>query len=333
MKAKALICDAAQKFALKEVELATPGDRDLVVRALCTGVSQGTELALIRNKISWGPYPILTGYQGVGIVEQAGKDSGYREGDRVIYRCNHGGIRLDGQAVTPTQGVHASHAVTPVDGNHGAMRVPEGASDEAASMFVMPSVGLHGVDMAGAAVGETAAVCGCGLIGLGVVAACVARGCRVVAVDVDAKRLEAAAWMGAEVCLNPGQQNLVEEMHRVKPGGADLVFESTGIPALLNQAIALCRGRGKFVFQGNYGGADIAFPFMAAHVRQLTAFFPCDDGYQPCRHTVLRAMANQSLPWDRLVTHRIKPKDAAAFYGELNAGRVQSLLGAIIDWR
>ena len=69
MRATALICDEKQRFHQADVNLADPAPDTVVIRALYTGVSIGTEFALIRNKLSWGPYPLCTGYQGVGVIE------------------------------------------------------------------------------------------------------------------------------------------------------------------------------------------------------------------------------------------------------------------------
>ena len=52
-----------------------------------------------------------------------------------------------------------------------------GAGMNVASLFVMPAVGLYGVDMANPRMGDTVVVYGVGMIGLGVVAACAQRGC------------------------------------------------------------------------------------------------------------------------------------------------------------
>ena len=71
MKAKALVCDAEQNFTLEDVLLKGPAPDQIAVRTHYTGVSIGTEFALVRNKISWGPYPLCTGYQGTGVVEEA----------------------------------------------------------------------------------------------------------------------------------------------------------------------------------------------------------------------------------------------------------------------
>ncbi len=111
---------------------------------------------------------------------------------------------------------------------------------DAAAMFVMPAVGLHGVNMANPRMGQKVVVYGVGLIGLGVVAACVHRGCDVIAVDVNPKSLELARAFGAEFCLNSRTCDVAAEVNRLAPGGADMVFEATWLSACLDSVIASC---------------------------------------------------------------------------------------------
>ena len=51
MKAKALICDEQQSFSIEDVVLTDPAADQVAIRTHYTGVSVGTEFALIRNKI------------------------------------------------------------------------------------------------------------------------------------------------------------------------------------------------------------------------------------------------------------------------------------------
>ena len=64
MQAKALICDEKQTFSIEEVTLKDLELGEVLVRNVCSGVSIGTEFALVRNKISWGPYPICSRFMG-----------------------------------------------------------------------------------------------------------------------------------------------------------------------------------------------------------------------------------------------------------------------------
>ena len=333
MDANALVCDEEQQFTFADVVLPEPGDGDLFVRTLYSGVSVGTEFALIRGKLSWGPYPLCTGYQGVGVVEAAGAGvQGFGPGDRVYYRHNRRIQLPDGGPVSAVSGVHCSWAVIDMADDPQVERLPEGVAADAASLFVMPAVGLHGVDMANPRAGEVVVVFGVGLIGLGVAAAAAHRGCCVVAVDKQADRLAVARKLGAGHLICAQEQDVGEAVGAVAPAGADVVFECTGVPECLDMAIPLCRRFGRFVLQGNYGAEPISWRFLPAHGRQLTMHFPCDDGGPACRSAVLRNMASGALAWGETITHRVPAQGSADFHAQINAGSVEGLVGAVICW-
>jgi 2-desacetyl-2-hydroxyethyl bacteriochlorophyllide A dehydrogenase len=332
MYAKALICDAEQRFSIEDVLLPDPGPDEIAIRTHYSGVSIGTEFALIRNKISWGPYPLCTGYMGTGTVEKIGDQiDNFEVGDRVYYRRNGSMKLVDGSAVSCVSGAHASLTVLPPNTTHGAAHVPAGLSMETAAMFVMPAVGLYGVDIANPRMGETVVVHGVGPIGLGVVACCVHRGCIVIAVDINPLALQIAREFGADVVIDGTKQDVTAEIARFAPEGADAVFECTGLPQCINPAIALCRKDGSFVWQGNYGAAPISLDFLPAHGRRLRMFFPCDDGLQPCRRAVVKNMAMGTLPWEKTITHRIAYTEAPEMFNRINQG-AKDVLGVAIHW-
>jgi L-iditol 2-dehydrogenase len=333
MNAQALICNAQQEFSLERVKLAELGSEDILVRTQISGVSIGTEFALIRNKLSWGPYPICPGYQAVGEVEKVGDDvTDFAPGDTVYYRTQKPFTLQDGAAVSPTCATHCSHAVIAPSDTHGPARLPDGVSAEAAGLFVMPSVALYGADMAGVSVGETVVVQGVGLIGLGSVAVCMLRGAKIIAVDVNAKRLELAKQLGASHLVNASEADPVQAVSEITGGGADVVIEATGETGLLDTAIQMARTNGKFIFQGNYGAGQMSLKFLEAHRRRLRAFFPCDDGYAPYRSAVMRMMQNGVLAFEKTITHRIAAGESADFYRAINRGEVKDVCGAIIQW-
>ena len=333
MKAKALLCDERQAFSTTDVVLPDTGPEDILIRALCSGVSIGTEFALIRGKLSWGPYPICTGYQAVGIVEEVGAGCDrFKPGDKVYYRDNRHIALPDGQTVSGVSGTHCSYALVNTRATHGLEHLPAGVADDVASLFVMPAVGLNGVDMANVRMGDTVVVHGAGLIGLGNVAFCSQRGAVVIAVDLDPRRLEIARKLGADYLIDASFQDVSQAVERIAPGGADVVFEATGIPACIDTAFTLCRKHGKFVYQGNYGAAPVSFRFLVPHGKRLTTFFPCDDGLEPCRRAVLKNMAQGVLPWEYTITHRIEAEDSAEFYTAINQGQAQDVVGAVIHW-
>jgi len=334
MKAKALICDEKQNFTLQDVVLKDPASDQVAIRTCYTGVSIGTEFALIRNKISWGPYPLCTGYMGTGVVEAVGAGvDNFKTGDMVYFRGNDAMSLSDGTPVSCVSGTHCSRIVTRPNTTHGVAKMIPGAAMDVACMFVMPAVGLFGVDMANPRMGQTVVVYGTGLIGLGVVAACTHRGCVVIAVDISEKQLSMARTLGADYLISGKSGNVEDEVKKIAPEGADVVFECTGIPACIDQAIALCRTRGTFVWQGNYGNAPVSMHFIPAHVRLLKMFFPCDDGMQSCRRAVVKNMAMGALKWENCITHRIPFTEAPAMFKRINEGKDKSIIGVVINWQ
>ena len=246
MEATALICNEQQQFSLETVVLPDLAADQIQIRTQYSGVSIGTEFALIRNKISWGPYPLCTGYMGSGLVEAVGDEvTGFAVGDAVYYRRNDAMSFPDGGAISAVTGAHCSHAILKPDTSHGADHVAPGAGMDVAAMFVMPAVGLNGVDMANPRMGQTVAVHGVGLIGLGVVAALVHRGCRVIAIDVNPRQLALARELGADEIINSQTEDLTERFAELAPGGADVVFEATGIPACIDVAVPLAKTLGR----------------------------------------------------------------------------------------
>ena len=333
-KAQALICSGKREFALCEIDIPDLRPTDILIKTLYSGISIGTELLLITGKHNWGPFPICTGYQAVGIIERIGPDvTEFNVGDKVYYRGWNVPMKSKGIAVTPASGAHSSYAVVDARNvTHGAGLLPDNIDAEEASLFVMPAVGLNGINMAGIKGGDKVAVIGVGLIGLGVVACASLRGTSVMAIDIDDSRLEIAQQLGAAYILNAKCKNFDKQVKEVIPEGVDAVFEASGNPACIDMGFALCRREGKFVFQSDFGNDEITFNFRTPHAKRVTAYFPCDDGYQPCRRAVLDLIARGKLQWRRVITHKIKSIESPKFYTNLLNKDISGILGVVIDW-
>ncbi len=334
MKSSALICREEQQFSLQEFDIPRLGEADIRVRCLWSGVSVGTEFAVFRQKLDYGPFPVCTGYQAVGIVEDVGVGvTRFNAGDKVYYRRSYLPMVLDGQPVTICSGAHSSYAHMPEDAE--VELLPEGVDDDTGSMFVMPSVGYNAVDMAGIQMGDVVAFHAVGLIGLGALAAARLRGAVTIAIDLNPRRLDLATEFGAAHVIDArglSPNELIERVEAIQPGGADAVFEGSGIPSCLDLAFPLARLHGKFVFLGNYGKAPISFNFLVPHARQLTAYFPCNDGLAPCREAVLRNIATGAIPWEKTITHRVAAEEAPALYADIHSDKIPDLLGAVVRW-
>ena len=334
MKSRALICTDQQQFSLQEFEIPALAPSDLLVRCLYSGVSVGTEFAVIRKKLNYGPFPVCTGYQAVGIVEEIGADvTKFNVGDKVYYRRNFIPMQVGGQPLTVCSGTHASYALLPETTE--VELLPAGVDDATGSLFVMPSVGYNAVDMAGVEMGDVVAFHAVGLIGLGALVAARLRGAVTIAIDLNPRRLEMAHELGATHTIDASEishQEVRARVEEIRPGGADVVFEGSGIPACLDLAFPLARLRGKFVFLGHYGKAPVSFNYLVPHSKQLTAFFPCNDGLARCRAAVLRNIATGAIPWHKTITHRVDALDAPELFTKINQDELPDLMGATVRW-
>lgn len=183
-------------------------------------------------------------------------------------------------------------------------RIPDELSYEKAAFAEPVSIALHAVNLAdGIEVGEafqdvedhehtqecghdchceeeaaggTAVVVGAGLIGLLVIQALKARGWeKVIAVDLDDKRLELARQLGAEEAFNAKQEGLAQHLRTLCGGdGADASFEVVGAAAPLDLAIRCVRKGGQVVLIGNLQ-PNTPFPLQEVVTRQITIKGSC----------------------------------------------------------
>ena len=334
LDARALVAGEGGVFSIEDVLTPPLTSSSIAVATTWSGVSFGTEFAILTGRLDWGPFPLVTGYMGVGRVVEVGADvPDYEVGDRVYYRRNKGMLhRKTGKELTCASGGHASVVVLDPSGSHGADHLPDLVPDDVASTFVLPAVGLTGVDEAGVGVGDRVVVIGSGLVGLAVVAASVARGANVLAVDFRPGALELALRLGAAHVVPADQDVQAQVEQAMGPDGVDFVFESTGRQDSVDLGIRLLREHGCFIWQGNYGIGKVAFEFLPAHHRRIRMVFPCDDGLRPARRAVMASLALGTLNWGATITDRVEASDAPAFYEGVFKNGPGDSFGATIHW-
>lgn len=331
MSIQALIATQDRRFTLHEFPNRALRPDEVRVKTLYSGVSIGTEFMVFQGRLDWGPFPVCTGYQATGEVVETGADvHRFDTGDIVYFRRNFVEFTLDGQAVNSCSGTHASEALVPQD--QEIELLPTGVSPRDGSMFVMPAVGYNAVNMAGVQMDDLVVMQGLGLIGTGAMLAARLRGAVVIGVELDETRMGLARDLGIDHLIDAREADVVQEVLKFQRGGGDVVFEATGLPSCLDAAFSLCRRFGKFVYLGNLGSAPVSFNFSVPHVKQLTTFFPCNDGLQPCREAVLRNMATGALPWGRTISHVVAPDVAPELYAAIDAKAAPELTGAVIHW-
>lgn len=142
--------------------------------------------------------------------------------------CFFGGPQPTG----PIDGLQAGYARIPY-ANVGSVRLSENVTDDDAILIsdIFPTA-YFGADIAGVKDGDTVAVFGLGAVGqFAVLSAFIMDAGRVLAVDREESRLEAARAQGAEV-VNFEREDPVEAIFALTGGiGVDRVIEAVGVDA------------------------------------------------------------------------------------------------------
>lgn len=187
MKANAVVFADARRVEMREVDLRSPADDEVVVETNFSSISSGTERLLFDGKLPGMPhfrYPLVPGYEAAGTVVSVG--SAVRDvsvGDEVFV-----GGSMCYTDVVAAFGGQSSRLI-----KRSAQVVPlHGIPLSQAPLLALAATALHGVRRLGDVSGRRVAVLGMGAVGQLAAAFLSVAGASVVAVDRSAERLASA---------------------------------------------------------------------------------------------------------------------------------------------
>jgi len=326
VSAPTVVFPEPRRVEIWTVELPEPGPTDVLMRTVCSGVSQGTERWLLTDRYRWTngvpQYPHFPGYQAAGIVERVGTEvDDLRVGDRVFSQGTPFAER------TPRYGL-ASHTGFHVASRSAVTRLDPGLDLATASLMRMAGVSRHGVRLTGVGEGDLVAVIGQGLIGQMSAQAARGRGARVIASDLVPARVEASGKYSSDLAIDASTQDLADAVHE-QADRADVVIETTGNAQQFATCVDLVRREGRICLQGYYPD-PIEVDFHATHLKRPSVTFPCwvdeeDDA------ALAADLAAGRVTIEPLITHRI-PYTRAAEAFELVVEHPESTLGMVLTW-
>lgn len=314
MKALA-VTELGKKAELIDMPRPKADADSIVIKTAYSGISIGTEMWIATGKRSdYGPVPFVNGYQATGeVVEVGGNVQGISPGELVAVFCS---------------GAHSEFVKANKQLVH---KIARAESLRNCAMFVQPSVAANAWNMAGVNTGDIVYVVGQGLIGQCAAMLARLRGAYVIASDIAPDRLERSRAVCADWTIDSSGTRALEAIKTRFSAGADIVAESTGFEALLDDAIASCRRKGTFVFLGWYPDR-ISFHYNTPHSKQLKAVFPCFIGEPPIREGVIRLIESGALNMDALISHEIPWRDSAELYNRLFTAERNDFNGIVIRW-
>ena len=253
MEGSRIIFPAPFKIEVERFDLAGPGANEILVETEATLISTGSELTALAgnfpaDSLYWSSvagYPYAPGYSTVGTIKEIGPAvEGFKIGERVAAGTGH-----------------ASHSVVDVG---SVVRVPENVSVEDACFFTIAAGVMNSVRVAGVGLGESVVVVGLGLLGQ---VACLfsklAGALPIVGIDLAEERLKSAARSGAAITVRGDNWQSIQDTVRKSTKGlmADTVFEVTGDPDVIPEAIKLVKEQGRLIILSAPRGKTSCFNF------------------------------------------------------------------------
>jgi len=269
----------SEDFSVETIQIDDPRPGEVRVKVIATGMCH-TDL-VVRDQYLPVPLPAVLGHEAAGIVDAVGVGvlklkpgdhvvmtfdschhcSGCHEGD-TVYCDDFLGVNLlsaarpDGSTTLSRNGevIHSnffqqsSFATYAMGTEESVIKVPKDVDLE-----ILGPLGCGIQTGAGAVMnslapeaGSTIAVFGAGSVGLSAIMAARVVGCsKIIAVDLNAGRLEMAKELGATHTLNPGDGDVVEAIRSITGGGGvNYSLEATAISTVFRQAVDCLALRG-----------------------------------------------------------------------------------------
>ena len=325
--AERLYFDAPFAVSVRTEDLPRLGLNQVIVRTCASAVSAGTEMLFYRGQapgdmaldsalpaLTGGTsYPLRYGYACVGVVEHLGPGVDKTWLGRRVF------------AFEP----HASAFVAEIS---NLVAVPQGLSTDVATLLPNAETATNLLLDGAPLLGERVAVMGAGVVGL-LTTAWLARFPlrELVVVDPFAERRAHARRLGAHAVMPTNSES--DEPLR----DFDLVYELSGNPSALNDAIRACGFGGRVVVGSWYGSKPTLLDLGSHYHRnriqligsQVSTLAPALTGRWDKSRRIAQAWALlQSLDVASLITHRWPFDDAANAYRmiDLHKGNVLQLL-------
>jgi len=308
--ALAVVLQRPEELVLRQLNLDEPGPADVVVDIEWSGISTGTERLLWSGRMPAFPglgYPLVPGYESVGRITHAGKDSSHRVGERVFVpgaRCFGEVKGLFGGAASRL--VVADSRVTTVDDDLGEQGV----------LLALAATAYHAI---GSVVpGRPVLIVGHGVLGRLMARIAVVLGVEQVVVH-ESNPTRVSGGFGYSV-MSPDADSRRDYKE---------VYDVSGDSALLDALISRLAPGGEIVLAGFYS-QPLSFAFPPAFMREIRLRVAA-EWRDADLVAVKRLIDSHRLSLDGLITHRQDATAASTAYATVFQD--PACLKMVLDWR
>ena len=293
METSAVLLEKPERLSLEMVGLKDPGQDEVVVRVLHSGISTGTEKLLWSGAMPPFPglgYPLVPGYEAVGEILEAPKGASLKVGDLVFVPGSNGFVDAKGLF-----GGSARHLITSVK------RVTKINSQigEKGVLYALAATARHALTGPDAKFPDL--IIGHGALGRLLARITIIAGGKPPTVwEIDEKR--AVGAFGYEV-VHPNDD---------EKNNYTSVFDASGRSDLLDDWIGHCAAGAEIVLAGFYADR-INFAFPQAFMKEIKIRISAE--WKQADMRAVNSMVDEGhLSLDGLITNRAAAEDAAWAY-------------------
>ncbi|MBT3273267.1 MAG: alcohol dehydrogenase catalytic domain-containing protein [Spirochaetales bacterium] len=340
MKAKAVIFTGPSAVEFGEVSCPDPGDHDVVVETSTSWISNGTEGSFLRGERIEGdvayrngdpwPFPIVAGYQKVGVVNHVGKSvTRLKVGDEVFATIGYVEGLFENYGGQLSLSVSNEEQVFKIPGEEET-----GIPADAYSGLVLTQVGYNCGARPPVEIGNIAVVFGDGMVGQWAAQTLWWRGAHVILLgrhdDRLARFVETGNLHAGRKTINTYRDSWEEELASALDGkSVDVFVDTVGSIDAINSFLPNMKRFSHVISAGFYGTEDL---LALQALRNFEIGIDLVSGWQTGRlEETLELVSRNILETLPLVTHRFPATEAADAW-KLIEEKADGVLGVLLDW-
>lgn len=310
---KYIVCEKPGEFLLKEKDVPVRNDNEALLRVRKVGIC-GTDLHAYTGNQAFFVYPRILGHElATEIIAIGDNDKGLKVGDKAVVMpyiscgkciaCRTGktncctDIRVLG---VHTDGGMQEQITVPTD-----ILIPARQLTDGQMAVVEPlAIGAHAIRRAQLQNGETIVVVGCGPIGIGIMKLAQIQGAKVIAMDVNQRRLDYAKKNIGVDYIVLADKNAEPRVSEITNGDmATAVFDATGHKRALETGTKYMSHGGRYILVGLSKG-DLTFSHPAIHAKETTIMCSRNATTEDFEY-VIGILEQGKFPTDSFITHKV----------------------------
>lgn len=310
---KTLVCTTPGQLDYTQGERPILSKGSAIIKIRRIGIC-GTDLHAFEGTQPFFSYPRILGHELSGELVEFDNAPGFEVGEVVTFiPYFHCGSCIACRSGKPNCCVHMKVCGVHVDGGmveylsvpSSALLHGEGLDYDALALVEPLAIGAHGVRRADVQPGEHVLVVGAGPIGLGIMEFARIAGARVIALDINEKRLALCKdLLKVDHVINPNTSDVQERLQTITNGDMPtVVIDATGNQKAINNSFQYMAHGARYVLVGLQKG-EICVSHPEFHKREATLMSSRNAIREDFEH-VIASMKNGLVDPTVYITHRV----------------------------